>query len=306
MRQLWPNEPAVNEELDFLGRVVVYSLEYTITYKCVNHCAACNHFTHIQPKHFISIEQFKEDLYGVAKVAHCDKFSLIGGEALLHPNLNILLDIINESDIGDMTNITSNGQLVNVIDENFLDKIDRIEFGIYSGKWTLESLRYMLEKLEKHGIESCYYGLIGVFDSEIVKMCEEKAKNHKDWVTTYSQNFHYTLNHTRADEKEAQRRFNRCLYGHVCNTLDQGYIYRCPESGLIPPLLLNMPRSTDALLIKDLTVENFREFVLREIHTETCHHCCATENYFPWHEVPLNTSREEWLRTATEPIIVKS
>ena len=301
----WPSESPNCEELDSLGRVLTYSLEYTITYKCVNHCSACNHFTHIQPKHFVSVEQFRKDVIQLSRICHCDKFSIIGGEALLHPNLLELLDIVKESKIGDMINITTNGQLIKTVGEEFLDKVDRIEMGIYGGKWTYETLKEMLKTLEKHNIKSCYYGFLGDWDIEIVNMARCFAERNKakgyDWITTVNKGFHYTLNHSRANEEEAQRRFTRCLYGHVCNTIDQGYIFRCPESSFIPALILGRYRGMDGLLIDQLTPEKLKKFFFKEIHTESCHYCCSLENYFPWHEVSLDTSKEEWLAKATEP-----
>lgn len=295
----WPRESCVAEQPDAYGRVVVHSLEYTITYQCVNRCRGCNHFTFIQPKHMISVEQFRKDIDTVTGFAHADKFSLIGGECLLHPRITELLDIVNSAKIGDVVSLTTNGQLINKFGDELWSRLQRIEFGLYAGKgWSPITLGNLMDKVEANGLPS-FFGLVGAHPQSVKAFVQNRVERHgKGWHYAINPGFHPTLSKDVAGEEEAQRRFARCLYGHVCVTIDQGFLYRCPESSFVPRLLLECDPNIDGVKIEGMDAKKFRAFVSKEDHLNSCHHCCSLENYFPWSEVPPETTREEWLELA--------
>ena len=293
----WPQEACVAKEPDLQGRVVVHSLEYTIVYQCTNRCRGCNHFTFIQPKHCVSVSQFRQDLEALTKIAHCDKFSLIGGECLLHPNIVELLDIVNEVKIGDLVSLTSNGQLFERYADELWSRLQRVEFGLYAGKWSVSSMTKLMNTVERWDLPA-FFGLVGPHEPALIKLVETRVGKNPQWRHVVNTGFHPTLTRETADDQEAQRRFSRCLYGHVCVTLDQGYLFRCPESSFVPSLLLGQDRCLDGKKLEGMKVDDFRQFVLCEQHLHSCHRCCSLENYFPWCEVAESTSKEEWLKLA--------
>jgi len=236
----------------------------------------------------------------MASISHCDKFSLIGGECLLHPNLLELLDIAKAYGIGDVVSLTTNGQLLDRYGKEFWSRLDRIEMGIYAGKWDVESFGALLDTIQDWSIPA-FLGMVGSHDPILLRMVQDHCKlNPKLWQTCSNSSFHPTLSSDYADEPEAQRRFTRCLYGHVCNTLDQGYVYRCPEACFIPTLYPTSIEKADRLVIQDLTAASFLDLVRAEEHLGTCHLCRSLECYFPWQEVPEGTTPEEWIRLAKE------
>ncbi len=294
----WPTERPISENLDSQGRVVVHSLEYTIIYQCVNRCRACNHFTFIQPEHAVKMEQFEEDLVAMARIAHCDKFSIIGGECLLHPKIVDLLDIANEVGIGDVVSLTSNGQLIDKFDARLWSRLQRIEFGLYAGKgWTVPKLNWLMDAVEAWGLPA-FFGLVGPHDQLVADAVRFRVEKNPAWAWSRNPGFHPTLTRESASEQEAQRRFARCLYGHVCVTMDQGYVFRCPQSSFVPGLLLGEEPTTDGRLIEGMSVQDFLRFVSKEDHLCSCHRCCSLENYFPWSEVPEDITPDAWLEQA--------
>jgi len=293
----WPKEKTYESELQG-GKCITHSIEYTITHNCINRCRGCNHFTYITPPHMVDLEEFRRDMTAMAAIAHCDKFSLIGGECLLHPNIVDLLRISNDSGIGDAVSLTTNAQLIGNMSEEFWNALDRIECGLYAGKMTQEQIRYFLARIHEKDL-SAFIGLIGEHELSTMVMVKEfcdAAPMTRAW--TIGKQFHSTLSHDMSDETESRRKFDRCLYGHVCNTLDQGYVYRCPQAAFVPPLFFGEDRTYDGLPIASLTAESFLQFVASEEPPKSCKKCCALERYFKWEEVPEGTTREEWIRLA--------
>jgi len=294
----FPREATYEKELSADGKCIVHSLEYTITHNCINNCRGCNHFTYITPPHMVELETFRKDMTALAKITHADKFSLIGGECLLHPNIVDLLTIANESGIADVVSLTTNAQLIHTMPDIFWDALDRIECGLYGGKMHTEQIKYFLQKIHEQDL-SAFIGLIGEHTLPtmvaVKEFCDASPETRR-W--TIGKQFHATITADLSDDADAARKFGRCLYGHVCNTLDQGYIYRCPQAAFVPTLFYGEDKSFDGLPVEGLTAQKFLEFVACENFPKSCRKCCALERYFDWEEVPAGTTPEEWIRLA--------
>jgi hypothetical protein len=124
------------------------------------------------------------------------------------------------------------------------------------------------------------------------------VEKNLQWKCVHNLGFHPTLTHAHASEEEAQRRWSRCLYGHVCFTIDQGYLYRCPESSFVPGLVLGEDAHLDGKPISSFDATSFYRFALREDHLHSCHRCFSLEKYAPWTELPKDTSKSDWLDAA--------
>lgn len=276
-------------------KINIPSVEVTVVYHCINRCAACNHFTILHDPYFVDIKTFKEDLDNINRLATVDKFSLIGGEALLHPQIVELLTLIQESGIAKKVNLTTNAQLIQNFDDDLWRAIDRIEMGIYAGKHTPQSIQYIIDKCDKFGIER-FFGFVGPHKDEMEILAKKLNSEHKPGKeAVINPGFHKTFRKDICNPIEQKRRFDRCLYGHVCNTIYNGYMYRCPQAYIIPKLFMNMSKETDGLFLETATIESLDNFLKSTRPPLACRRCCSLEHYFPWYEQP---DKELWFKEA--------
>lgn len=107
------------------GRVGV--IQFDITDKCNLNCALCSHFSPlVKEENRYSVEQFTKDAWRLRELTeHIDCIDLWGGEALLHPQLDKLIDISREVFKDSRVEVGTNGILVPNISDHILDAIKR-------------------------------------------------------------------------------------------------------------------------------------------------------------------------------------
>lgn len=86
---------------------------------CNLNCKGCGHFSPLAPKSFLDIETFENDLRRLNGLLngniYC--FELMGGEALLHPQLEDFIDITAQY-VSGMKHLCTNGVLLSKIPDN--------------------------------------------------------------------------------------------------------------------------------------------------------------------------------------------
>ena len=66
-----------------------------LTFHCNLKCKGCSHFSSLAEKRHLDIKIFEKDLQRLSRLGkkHIRKIDLLGGEPLLHPEINVLMKI---------------------------------------------------------------------------------------------------------------------------------------------------------------------------------------------------------------------
>jgi len=66
----------------------LYHFETHITDHCNLNCKGCGHFSNVSPKHFENLADFERDMGNMARLFEVEQIFLLGGEPLLHPDVD--------------------------------------------------------------------------------------------------------------------------------------------------------------------------------------------------------------------------
>ncbi len=237
-----------------LEKPILRNLEAAITRHCINTCRNCNHFSQLHKPYFMDIDVLRRDILAITEVAKFKKFAILGGEPLLHPKIDNIVEMIKSLNLFETVEMTTNGQILDRVSDKFWSLIDHVNISLYPDKITKEQLEIF-------------------------------SKNKKIQINSIDS--FYKLTPTKSDE-ETLDRYQRC-WNKFCLSIDEGYFYRCPESIYIPALFLNSPRETDGIPLKGLTLEKFLTFLSSPVPLKSCAKCFNFECSERWSE-----SKKPW------------
>jgi GR25 family glycosyltransferase involved in LPS biosynthesis len=102
-------------------------LDVNITKLCNLSCTGCNSFVPLyKEKDSYSEYRIIDDLKILSRYYHYEAINLVGGEPLLHPRIKDIIKQIKDINIGDIITITSNGLLLNSIDDELIGLLDGV------------------------------------------------------------------------------------------------------------------------------------------------------------------------------------
>lgn len=102
-------------------------IQFDITDKCNLNCALCSHFSPlVKNENRYSIKQFISDVGRLQELTeHIESIGLWGGETLLHPELDRIIDICREAFPESGIEVGTNGILIPSISDEILNAIQR-------------------------------------------------------------------------------------------------------------------------------------------------------------------------------------
>jgi hypothetical protein len=196
------------------GKVHASSCELNVAHHCNLVCRGCSHLSPWMKRTFIDPQSVYDDLVQLAKYYRPTRVTLLGGEPLLHPVLHEVAAAVRASHITDYVTVTTNGTLLGRMSDQFWSAVDEVRVSIYPGKeLTAETYRRAAETARQHGV---------VF----------KVRHYARFAEPFSAT-------GTGDATLTRRIYRTCLIAHLwqCNTVDNGYFYKCPPSLFIPKLL---------------------------------------------------------------------
>lgn len=254
-----------------MTRVHLPHLETNLTIACQRRCVSCNHFVPLQldrvKDSMVTPAQLAVDLAYFTRIAQVDAWAAIGGEPLLHPQLEYLL-MTARSYFGGETAIEvwTNGQKLkgnegygSMPRSFYAWQIDRLVVSAYPGVLTDGDLGAIAKRCKDAGID-----------------CQIKDER------TYP-NFTQLLT-DRTDDAATLARYRACWFKTYSRVLDRGYFYRCCTSPFIGPLLQGRPEGADGLRIDaDTTSADLQRFLDQPEPMESCRVCAGrnTEEAVP-------------------------
>lgn len=251
-------------------RFKLKSLECNIVHHCINNCVGCSHLSPINKPFFADLDIFKKDLENISKVAESPRFSLLGGEPLLHPKLLELIDIAKKSDITDTICVTTNGQLLDKMIDEFWEKIDQIIISWYPGKFDGSKIESYRDKFMKY----------------------RNPSKEKDFIVQRISKFYMPISAVVLSYEESEKMFVSCHWRDHCTTIDNGYFYLCPQACFFPKVFFNEPMPVDGLLLDGITYEKLESFFYSKEKPFLSCKRCSYGRWVQWKE----TTKDNWMR----------
>jgi hypothetical protein len=183
------------------GRVQTRALEYHIADHCNLRCDHCCSYSPILKKWLADADAFEADLRAVGRVVAPQFLKIVGGEPLLHPQLEKLLVTAKSLGIAPRVQLTTNGHLIDRLTPRGWDSIDMLAVSLYPDPpLPKATIRHIAREASRRGVEVSWK----VQDKFTCLDREELA-----------------------DAIDARRVFQDCWIRHRCNSIKDGRFYCC-------------------------------------------------------------------------------
>lgn len=132
-------------------------IQFDITDKCNLNCALCSHFSPlVKEENGYSVEQFEKDAQRLRDLTeYIENIGLWGGETLLHPQLDEIINIVRKAFPKSELEVGTNGILLPSISDKVLDAVRENDctFRISGYPPTMKILDKIEERLRNKGIK---------------------------------------------------------------------------------------------------------------------------------------------------------
>jgi len=250
-----------------------YACQSELVRHCNMACLDCNHLSPLMKRDVVEPAALYRDYSLLAKVYRPELVYLTGGEPLLHPDVVGAIQAVKESGITERVRVLTNGILLSRMSEAFWLAVDDVEVSIYpSSRLQPEDIGEWKALAERHSVHL-----------EVFRFTEFR----RSFIRTPIE-----------DQALVRRLFNACKAAHVwgCHYVDDGHMYRCPQSAYLPRML-DLPGSShrrDGLALRDgpdFQDELYR-FLTSSEPLEGCRNCLATAGVQRPH---VEVRRRDWI-----------
>lgn len=189
------------------GEEILNIVKVPLCYHCNLNCAYCSHFSPIAPKYELPVEVFEKDIKQLQKITKGEIKSLymLGGEPLLHSNIERIFDIANNYFPKAEKRLNSNGLLLEDMSDSFFKSCSKNNIKIDIRNYAKYS------KIEIN-IDKCY---------------KKAQKFNVDLKINDAASRFRLYNLTKKGNYSTLRSHNKCLQ------LDNGLISPCPAIAYI-------------------------------------------------------------------------
>lgn len=141
-------------QLDFERPIMNY-LETNIVDNCNLNCKGCAHFSNICYSNYVDVAIFERDIKKISKLVDLYYFRLLGGEPLLHPNLNEIVEIARSNLPKTRIVIVTNGLMIDKLSEKILKSLsdNDVTLCISVYKPTLPLIPRIIELLRRYNVK---------------------------------------------------------------------------------------------------------------------------------------------------------
>ncbi|MEI0446103.1 radical SAM protein [Brachyspira intermedia] len=233
----------------------LYNIEVQIVDHCNLNCYGCTHYSTLAKENFIDINNFKNDIEELSKKIDLNKFRIMGGEPLLHPNI---INFLEES----------RKYLPNT-------KICLVTNGILLPKMNIEFWNAL--RNNNIQIDITKYPPLNDNFSKYLDLCDEYGVKIGD--IHVANKFWFIFN--PSGDSDLLQTFNNCTQKN-CKNLRNGKLYHCPTSLYIDfynkYFNKNIPVSPGIDIYSNSSKEIINFF---NTPIETCKFCVDQSK--PWH-----------------------
>lgn len=234
-----------------------FGVEYHLVDICNLNCAGCSHYSSlIDDKIYISLNFIVKDLQLLKdKVGDNLKWlKLLGGEPLLHPNINECLIEIRNLFPNTKIFVVTNGILLKKMNKEFYDtclnykiEICITDYGI------IKDLPIIMNKLNNYGIKTRYYKIPKIWRYQHIRLTNERI----DCLT-------------------------KCNFKNMCNNYRNGKFYLCPHIAYIEYFNKYFNKNIELNETDYIDLNNIKSFdeLIEKIEIAKPNFCYQYCNYF--------------------------
>jgi radical SAM family protein/4Fe-4S single cluster protein len=256
-------------------------IEVNAALHCNMRCTSCSHLAPLFRREFVDPAATYDSLARLAKHYHAAYTKILGGEPLLHPDLVELIEAVRASGVSDVVLVCTNGVLLDRMAEEFWRAVDALEISIYPSR-TPPAGR--------------------------IRMFAGLAREHDVQLTVnYYDHFRIAYSENGTDSAPlVQRIFDSCKLAHYwhSHTLHEGWLYRCPQSVVLPRHLdEGWDGRVDGLEIRDdpRFLDDLVAFLNRRAPLRACSNCIGSVGRLVPH---AETRPRDWRQVApTEEVV---
>ncbi len=188
------------------NKLSTITLQVNVANHCNLSCRSCSHAAPTTKKSLLDVEVLDRDLKQLSQYFWCENVRVLGGEPLLNPNLHDLIKVIRESNISNRIVLMTNGILLPKLREETILLLDEIYISFYDCKQTKNVKGYAKNISEKY---------------KHIKVVINPKLTFRESIALVP----------TTDKKLIKTVYNTCKVAHVyrCITVDNGYLYRCPQ-----------------------------------------------------------------------------
>lgn len=245
------------------ARPVLFHLDVHITDHCNMRCRGCSHFSNISEPYFADVEEFERDFARLEQVfAHINDIFLLGGEPLLHPQVDEFVRIAARHFPKTTIYLFTNSLLVTRMDEKVWRALAETGCVLYCDRYPVELPVAEIERLAReHGVRL-------------------------RWTEDRDEFFTIPMDLTGSQDPAAS--FAACSGVDNCVNLRHGRLYPCARIAYIDIFREHFGveglEATDADSISihgDATPWEIMDFLLAPV--PWCRHCDQEHLYwYPW------------------------
>jgi organic radical activating enzyme len=183
------------------GKVRIRALEYHVVDHCNLRCDHCCSYSPILKKWFADTGTFERDLKAMSRVVAPEFFKIVGGEPLLHPELERQLVIARSLAVAPLVQLTTNGFLMRRLTSRAWACLDILTVSLYPEP---------------------------ALPKELIRFIAHEAAARNVRVSWKIQDKFSLLDRAEiARYEDAKRVFERCWIRQRCNSIKQGRFYCC-------------------------------------------------------------------------------
>lgn len=254
-------------------------IEFHIVEHCNLNCKGCIHFTPLADKSCIAIKTFKNDVKKIASIFSGDikEIHILGGEPLLHPELNKILKITRKHFKNSEIKLISNGILILSQKEIFWKTLKQNDIHLSVTEYPIGIDYQKISHLtKKYGIKYSFYA---------------PSKKNAQW--------HFPID--LLGSQDEQYAFDNCRKGNNCTNINiiDGKLYMCPIASNIKYFNKFFNKDCkierkDYLKIKEIkNIEEINQFISKP--TPFCRYCNIEKRTFDNKWEVTQRKIEEWI-----------
>jgi organic radical activating enzyme len=253
-----------------------FTVEYNLTDHCNLSCYNCDHASPLLAPKFADLGEFVRDLAALATVFHSRELRLVGGEPLLHPDLNRFLTEARRIGIADAVVVYTNGVLLHEMTAEFWTLVDKLHVSAYPGVRRRLDEQACARLCRSHGVE-LEFAPVDRFHKSLMARPNE-------------------------DQPLVDAIFRACEAVNGCLTVHEGRFYKCSAAAIVRPWLALHGvafdnHEADGVRLHDN--ENLHDELERYLDDRTplaaCRHCLGTSGSPAPHRQLDRKGCEAWL-----------
>ena len=196
------------------GRIESIKMEFNLVENCNYACKECSHFSPYMPVRRADLTTFETDVSALSDVYHVRRFRFVGGEPLLHKDINAFVAVIRDSGITDTIEVVTNGSLLDRVDDELFRSIDYLSLSWYPDKRCDEAK--VLRAKERCRLSNTTLKVQKIDHFRLMQLDEPIQ-----------------------DDRLTKRIFDSCQIAHswYCQTFAEGYFYLCSRPLFTPGYL---------------------------------------------------------------------